>query len=70
MHVFVILHFICYQFLLRLLYHRSAKFRVLKLVLYLGQSIREWTKWNLLQAAFKKFEVTYLLKQTMSLQIF
>ena len=36
----------------------------------MAQSIQEWTKWNLWKTAFKKFEVTWSAKQTISLQIF
>ena len=28
-------------------------------LLYMGQSIQEWTKWNLWKTAFKKFEVIW-----------
>ena len=40
------------------------KFTIMTYVTYLvyyltlGQSIQEWTKWNLRKTAFKKFEVT------------
>ena len=35
----------------------------------MGQSIKEWTKWNLWKTAIKKYEYV-LLKRAMSLQIF
>ena len=38
--------------------------------LYIGQSIQEWTKWNLWKTAFKKYKRIWSAKQTISLQIF
>ena len=41
----------------------GAKHSIISL-LYMGQSIQEWTTWNLWKIAFKQFEV---IKQTVSL---
>ena len=51
---------------------RILEAKVCGLLRNLGQSIQEWTKWNLWKTAFKKFKVIWsgLLKQTISLQLF